>query len=171
MNNPARGILKNNRDYANLDQSLNAAVSKNMETAKTGAGEAEAGRARIRFRKIAEDIYSDKNTTEGQKAKALDDAYLAELKRSNDIAFEMMKQGGPAAERPAPKTPAQKKTDDAAAKAKAVEATLIPQAHVKQLIQNGGNQEARDEFDKMYGPGASSKVLLGGPDTRYPRFK
>lgn len=175
LNSPARGILKGNRDYINLDQSLGAAISKNMETARTGAGEAEAGRARVRFRKVAEAIYADKNLNEGEKATKLDEAYLAELTRSNKIAREMMGAGGAAEATPTltetKAAEAKKKADDAAAKAKEIEAKLIPQKHILQLIQNGSNEEARSEFDKMYGPGAAAKVLLGGPDTRYPRLK
>jgi hypothetical protein len=174
MNSPARGILKNNLDYKNLDTSLNAAVSKNMEAARTGAGEAEAGRARIRFRKIAEDIYSGPGT-EGEKAVALDEAYLKELERSNKIAKGLMNPGGVLEVTPTPaeakaereKTARQQEKAAEEARIKAEEAKYIPAHHVKRLLENYNDPDAKAAFDAKYGPGASVLVGTGGMGGRY----
>jgi len=170
LKSPANSILKTNQGYKDLESSGASAIAKNMETARTGAGEATAGLFKIRWRKINEDIWSDTKTTPGQKEVLMEEAYLKELTRSNSIAAGLMQNSGGDTLGPPKPTVAQKKQQtqtNAESAIQADEAKWIPAHHIQRLIENYNDPDARATFDKKYGPGAAEMVGIGGSSGRY----
>jgi hypothetical protein len=165
LTSPAAGVLAKNQSFQTLFRTVGTTVVKNMEASKTGAGEAMSGLAQEEFRDLVEGIYTDNAIPANQKKAKMTEAYLATIKKYNQLATEMMNDMS--GNKNTPTTPTKtpdKNTPPGPAK-------FIPSEHVNQLLSNPRDPELRAEFEKTYGPGSVEKVMSGGAGGRYPIIK